>query len=47
MEDDHRLVDRMKNYHEAVQKQEYGEVKECRKYFDNKGDFVLLRANEQ
>jgi len=30
----------MKGYHEAAEKQEYGEVKECWEYLDYKRDFV-------
>ena len=45
--DGHLRVDRMKGYHEAAEKQTYGKVKEYRSYFDCKGHFVLLRAEEQ
>ena len=45
--DGHLLVDRMKNYHEAGEKQIYGEVKERRSYLDRKVHFVAFRAKEQ
>src|ERR1700733_13024184 len=45
--DGHLLVNRMKDYHEAGEKQVHGEMKECRSYLDQKAHFVEVCAEEQ
>jgi hypothetical protein len=37
----------MEDYHEAAEKQPYGEVKECRSYKGGKGHFVQLYSSKQ